>query len=157
MRKLNLLLSAAALLALSGLTGAGDDAKDKAIKKDRQLYDGAWRVVALDIDGNKWGEDDARKISVINKKDGTWTILMDGSEVAKGTSTIDPTKKPKTINFTPDMGLEAGKEYLGIYEIEAKKRRLCFAKPGTNRPTEFASAPGSDHFLVSFEREKADK
>ena len=81
-------------------------------------------------------------------KDGTWSILMDGTEIAKGTSTIDPTKKPKTINFTPDMGLEQGQEYLGIYEIEAKKRRLCFAKPGMNRPTEFASAPGSDHFLV---------
>ncbi len=153
MRVFSLTLVTGVLLA-GGLLGAGGDAKEKAIAKDRELYEGTWRATELVIDGSKWAEEDARKVSVINKKDGTWVILMDGSEVAKGTSNIDPTKKPKSINFTPDQGLEVGKEYLGIYEIEAKKRRLCFAKPGENRPTEFSSMPGSDHILVSFEREK---
>src|SRR5437762_3231241 len=111
-------LSVVAVLVLTS-AWAGDNAKDKAIKKDRQAYVGTWRVVALENNGNKSNEDDAKKITVVNGADGTWSIQVSGNEIASGTSMIDPTKKPKTINFTPTVGLEAGKEYLGIYEIDA--------------------------------------
>jgi uncharacterized protein (TIGR03067 family) len=144
------------LVAISCLLAAGDDAKEKAIEKDRQLYKGTWRVVALEVNGNKSSGDDTKKISVVNETDGTWSICVDGNEIARGKSTIDPTKKLKTINFTPSVGLEAGREYLGIYEIAVKTRKLCFAPPGRDRPAEFSSAPGSEHFLVSFEREKTE-
>src|SRR5262249_3323174 len=119
MRKFYLLFTLGALAVTSAV--AGDTAKDKAIKKDRELYVGKWTVVALEINGNKSNEEDARKITVVNGVDGTWSIQVSGNDIANGTSTIDPTKKPKTINFTPTVGLEAGKEYLGIYEIGAKK------------------------------------
>jgi uncharacterized protein (TIGR03067 family) len=145
-----------AFIVASGLGAAGDDAKEKAIKKDRQQYKGTWRVLSLEVNGNKSNEDDAKKITVINHVDGTWSIHVDGTEIAKGTSKIDPTKKPKTIDFTPTMGLETGREYLGIYELGAKTRKLCFAPPGRDRPAEFSSMPGSEHFLVSFEREKSE-
>src|SRR5438105_11472871 len=96
----------AAFFLTSGL--AGDSAKEKAIKRDRQLYMGKWRVVALEINGNKSSEDDAKRITVVNGADGTWSVQVGDNEIAKGTSKIDPTKKPKTIDFTPSVGLEAG-------------------------------------------------
>jgi uncharacterized protein (TIGR03067 family) len=81
-----------------------DDAKDEAIKKDRKQIEGTWRIVALEVNGNKASDDDAKKLSVVNGSDGTWTLLSEGNEISKGTSTFDPTKKPKSIDFTPTEG-----------------------------------------------------
>jgi uncharacterized protein (TIGR03067 family) len=132
-----------------------DDTKDEAIKKDRKQIEGKWRIVALEVNGNKANDDDAKKLSVVNGSDGTWTLLSEGKEISKGTSTFDPTKKPKSIDFTPTEGEGKGNQYLGIYELGETTRKMCFAPPGKERPTEFTSAPGSEIVLVTFEREKA--
>jgi uncharacterized protein (TIGR03067 family) len=140
-----------ALLAVAALA-IGDDAKDEAIKKDRKLIEGTWRVVALEMDGNKSSDEDAKKITVVNSPDGTWTLFSDGKEVGKGTNSFDPTKKPKTIDFTQTEGEGKGNSFLGIYELGENTRKLCFAPPGKDRPREFISMPGTDHILVTFER-----
>ena len=82
-------------------------------------------------------------------------MFSDGKEIGKGTNSFDPTKKPKTIDFTPTEGEGKGSLYLGIYELGENARKLCFAPPGKDRLTEFISMPGSEHILVTFEREKA--
>lgn len=143
------------LLAITASAAGADDAKDEAIKKDRKQIEGTWRAVALDVDGNKASDEDAKKITVVNGPDGTWTLFSEGKEVGKGTNSFDPTKKPKTIDFTPTEGEGKGNLYLGIYELGENTRKLCFAPPGKDRPTDFISMPGSEHILVTFEREKA--
>lgn len=132
-----------------------DEAKDEAIKKDRKHIEGTWRVVTLEVNGNKAMEADAKKLSVVNGSDGTWALYSEGREISKGTSTFDPTKKPKTIDFTPTEGEGKGNKYLGVYELGEKTRKMCFGPPGKERPTEFASTLGSEIILVTFEREKA--
>jgi len=131
------------------------DGQDAAIKKDRKQIDGTWRVVALEVDGNKVAEDVAKKLTVVNGSDGTWSLRSGDEEANKGTSTSDPTKKPQTIDFTITEGNGKGDQCLGIYELGEKTRKLCFPTTGKERPTEFSSAPGSGHILVTFEREKA--
>ena len=148
------LIVVGALLTAIGANASADNAKDEAIRKDRKLIEGTWRVVALEVNGNKARKDDAKKLSVVNGSDGTWSLLSEGKQISKGTSTIDPLKKPRTIDFTPTEGEGKGKEYLGIYELGETTRKLCFAPPGKERPTEFSSVPGSEHILVTFEREK---
>lgn len=143
----------ALLVAITAIASA-DDAKDEAIKKDRKMIEGQWRIVALEVNGNKSSDEDAKKFSVVNGPDGTWTILSEGKEVAKGTNSFDPTKKPKTIDFTITEGGGKGNVHLGIYELGEKARKLCFAPPGKDRPSEFTSTPGSEHILVMFEGEK---
>lgn len=145
---------AIALLVAITPTATADDAKEEAIKKDRKLIEGTWRIVALEVNGAKSSDEDARKLSVVNGPDGTWTILSEGKEVAKGTNTFDPTKKPKTIDFTITEGGGKGNVHFGIYELGEKSRKLCFSPPGKDRPTEFTSPPGSECILVTFEREK---
>lgn len=140
-------------LAASILT-AGDDAKEQAIKKDRKAMEGTWRAVSLEVNGNKSAENDARKIVVINHADGTWTLKVDDKEISKGTNKIDPTKKPKMIDFSPTEGEGKGKQFLGIYEQGKKSRKLCFVESGKDRPTEFSSPVGSERIFVVFEREK---
>ena len=144
-----------ALLTAIGAIASADDAKDEAIKKDRKQIEGTWRVVALEVNGNKAMEEDAKKLMVVNGTDGTWSLHSEGNEVSKGTSTIDPMKKPKTIDFTPTEGEGKGKLHLGIYELGENTRKMCFAPAGKERPSELSSKPGSEHILVTFAREKA--
>jgi len=145
-----------ALLMATGTIAFGEDAEDEAIEKDRKQIHGTWRAVDLRINGNKANDEDTKKFLVVNGSDGTWSLLSEGKEISKGTSTINPTKKPKTIDFTPTEGAGKGSQYLGIYELGKKSRKLCFAPPGKGRPTEFSSKPDSESVLVAFEREQAN-
>lgn len=142
------------LLTVIATIAPADDATDEAVKKDRKQIEGTWRAIALVVDGNTVMEEDARKLIVINGSDGTWSLRSEGKDISKGTSTIDPTKKPKTIDFLATEGEGKDNAYLGIYEIGENTRKLCFAPTGKARPIEFSSTPGSEHVLITFEREK---
>jgi uncharacterized protein (TIGR03067 family) len=144
--------SSLVLAVTAALTAA--DAKDEAIKKDRKKYEGTWQVVALEVDGNKANEEDAKKITVINEADGKWAIEVEGKVVARGTSEIDPTKKPKTVDLTMTEGDDKGKTFLGIYEFGDDTRKVCLAQAGKDRPTEFAVPAGSGHILAVLKRVK---
>ena len=144
-----------ALAAAVTLTPSfADDTKEQAIAKDRQQIAGTWRIVGLEVNGNPVNPEDARKLTVVNGPDGTWRLLSNGQEIAKGTNQFDPTQRPKTIDFKTTEGAGQGQVYQGIYELGENTRRLCFASPGQPRPTEFASPAGSQQVLVRFEREK---
>ena len=148
-------LAAMTLLTAILAHAAAGDAKDSAIQKDRKQIAGTWKAVSVEVNGNKLSDDDARKIRVINKTDGTWILQSEEKEVCRGTSTIDPTKKPKALDFTITEGDGKDNMHLAIYELGDKTRRMCFAPPGKDRPTEFATVAGSEHILVVFEREKS--
>ena len=149
------LLTVGVMLTAIATHGTAEQTNDDLVKKDQKQIEGRWRVVALEVNGNKSTEEDAKKLTVINGSDGTWSLCSEGKEMLKGTSTIYPTQKPKIIDFTPTEGDQKGQVHLGIYIMGEKTRKLCFAPPGKARPTEFSSTPGSDQILVVFEREKA--
>jgi uncharacterized protein (TIGR03067 family) len=154
MRKLPFALVLVGLVPLLASMVVADDAKDEAITKDRKQIEGTWRVVSLEVNGNKATEQDAKKLTVVNGSDGTWSLRSEGTEISRGTSTFEPTKKPKSIDFTPTEGAGKDNQHLGIYELGEKTRKLCFAPPGKERPTDFSSPPGSGIILVTLEREK---
>jgi uncharacterized protein (TIGR03067 family) len=143
-----LFLAAAVPLAAAG------DAKEEAIKKDQMKYEGVWQVVSLEIDGNKTDEQDAKKITVVNEADGKWRLEVDGKVIARGTSEIDPTKKPKAIDLTGTEGDDKGKTVLGIYEIGDDERKVCYAKAGMERPDDFSAPAGSGRILAVLKRLK---
>ena len=133
---------------------AAGDAKDEAIKKDRKKYEGTWQVISLEVDGNQAAEENAQKITVTNEADGKWAIEVEGKVVARGTSEIDPTKKPKAVDLTVTEGENSGKTALGIYEFGDDTRKVCLAQPGQERPSEFAAPEGSGHVLAVLKRVK---
>ena len=51
-----------------------DDAKDEAINKDRKHIEGTWRIVPLEINGNKAQEEDARTFTVVNGSDAVMAL-----------------------------------------------------------------------------------
>lgn len=147
-------LTAAITLAGFGSLLAADDAKEEAIKKDRVKYFGEWSVVALEVDGNQVKEQDAKKFTVVNGADGTWSIAADGAIMVQGTSEIDPTKQPKTVDLTVTTGESKGETLLGIYEFGDDTRKVCFAQAGKERPAEFSSPAGSGRILALLKRIK---
>lgn len=150
MRKFVLLVVGLSTWIGVGLALAGDD----PIEKERKSYQGVWKVVSLESDGKEAPENDARKLTFINKADGSWIVQSEGKEISSGTSDIDPTKKPKTIDFMPTLGVGSGNEYVGIYELGKDTRQICFAEKAKGRPTEFAAPAGSGRILIKFERVK---
>jgi uncharacterized protein (TIGR03067 family) len=143
----------ALLFVVTGLAAADDD-KDKAIKEDRKQYEGTWQAVSLEVDGYQTAEDDAKKITVVNEADGKWSVVVGGKAVARGTSEIDPTKKPKAVDLTVTEGDGKGQTALGIYEFKGDTRKVCLAPAGKERPTEFSSTAGSGHILAVLKRVK---
>src|SRR5881392_2656150 len=117
MRRHALALGIGLLFVGFGSLPAAGDAKDEAIKKDRKKFEGTWQVVSLEVGGNKAGGEDARRITVINGAGGKWAIEAEGKVVARGTSVIDPTRKPKAVDLTVTEGKDKGKTVLGIYEF----------------------------------------
>jgi uncharacterized protein (TIGR03067 family) len=152
MRRHALFALGVGLLLVGGPLLAGGDAKDEAVKKDRKRYEGTWQVVSLEVDGNKAAEDDARKITVTNEADGKSAIEVEGKVVARGTSEIDPTKKPKEVDLTVTEGENSGKTALGVYRFGEDARTVCLAQPGKDRPTEFTAPAGSGHVLAVLKR-----
>ncbi len=150
-----LLVAGISLPAVEAVAVA-EDAKEEAILEDRKQIEGKWSIVSLVVDGNEVPDSEARKHTVINKADGTWSLRKEGEVISKGTSSIDPTKTPKTLDFTVTEGEGKGNQYLGIYALHKKTRKMCFALPAQERPSELTSMPGSKLVCVKFERQKTD-
>lgn len=144
----------AAGLAAGGFSRASEPAAPTtAVEIDRQALRGNWRIIGLHVDGQRPPDEEARRFTVVNAGDGTWTLLRDGAEFIRGTSTIDPAASPKAIDFTAtDPGGER-QDYQGIYEPGDPVRRLCFARPGRPRPVAFTSTADDEQLLIVFERE----
>ena len=136
-------------IAISATT-AGDD----AVTKDRKQIEGTWQVTAMEVNGNPVADEAVKKLTVVNGSDGTWAIRSDGKEFSSGTSNFEPMNKPKTLEFMPNVGVWSGNTLHGIYELGKNTRKMCFAPPGKERPTEFSSMPGSGHILITLERVK---
>ena len=119
-------------MALGFLVVASAYAQDK---KDDKL-DGKWLVVSVERDGKA---DDALKGGVRVIAGDKYTLSDKNGKATPGTFKIDASKKPKTIDMMPAEGQYKGKTLLGIYEVDGQSLKICFAEPGKDRPTEFAS------------------
>ena len=63
-------------------------------------------------------------------KNDTVTISLGDTVIAESASKIDPTQKPKTMDFTSTKGEDKGKTSLAIYEFDGDTLKICFADEG---------------------------
>jgi uncharacterized protein (TIGR03067 family) len=87
------------------------------------------------------------------KEDET-TVTVGGLLIMKAKFTIDPSRKPKTIDYQMIDGQTKGKKQLGIYQIEGDTVKFCFGSPGSERPPDFTSKPGDGRTLSVWKRKK---
>lgn len=143
----------AAPLSRQVVQGAGPTAAATAVEADRQALRGNWRIIELHVDGQRSADEEARRLTVVNAGDGSWTLLRDGAEFVRGTSTIDPVATPKAIDFIATDPNGERQEYQGIYEPGDPIRRICFGRPGRPRPVAFTSTADDEQLLIVFQRE----
>lgn len=128
---------------------------DEAIKADRALLAGEWRVVSIEANGNTNSDAGMARVTIVNGLDGTWSLLSNGKTIAEGTSTIDPTTKPKSIALKGLRGSienARGRNYRGIYEVHETTRRICFVPADKPLPESFVGDRDTGQILVTFER-----
>lgn len=141
------LLIALATLTLSSLCAADSE----AIKKDLTQLQGEWSMVSGSADGQPMPEQMRKQMKRVCKGDGL-TVMMGDQIFLTAKITVDPSKKPKAMDYEMTGGVTKGKKQLGIYELEGDTFKSCFAKPGAERPTEFK--PGEGRTLSVWKRDK---
>jgi uncharacterized protein (TIGR03067 family) len=137
----------------SGVALAVD--KEEAITADRALLAGEWRVVSIEANGNTNADPVVARVTILNGLDGKWTLLANGQAIAEGTSEIDPTSSPKTIELKSrrsSVENARGTHYRGIYEVHETTRRICFVPADKPLPESFAGGSETGQILVTFER-----
>jgi uncharacterized protein (TIGR03067 family) len=149
-----LLAMAFAGMVYAPVMGQDGEKKLDSIRKDQAAIKGKWKVTHLVDDGKESHDHDIQKVFMINGDDGSWSLVADGKLIAKGPSAINPTAKPKTIDFhiVEDNGKRV--DFQGIYELGATKRKLCFAPKDKGRPKSFEAPKGTGNILVEFEKVK---
>lgn len=135
MKRLSLLTLASLTLLLASA------ADDEAVKKDLAQLQGEWAMVSGSADGQSMSEDMRKQMKRVCKGD-ELTVTMGEQVFLKAKITIDPTRKPKTIDYDMTEGFSKGKKQLGIYELNGDTFKACFNSPGAERPTEFKSGEG---------------
>ncbi|MBI3412268.1 MAG: TIGR03067 domain-containing protein [Planctomycetes bacterium] len=138
-----------AMFCVLFLAGA-QDAQDSA-KKEMALLEGDWSMLSGEINGEALPEELRTEMRRVAKY-GETTVTMSGRVYLKAKFTIDPTKKPKAIDYTFTEGPTKGKTQFGIYEIDGDKVKFCFSAPGKDRPTEFTAKEGSERTLSVWKR-----
>jgi uncharacterized protein (TIGR03067 family) len=129
-----------------------DEPKNEAVKQEYARFDGTWKFESVEFEGKTMPIQNFSGMTLVLKGD-RWTLVQ-GSQKASGTYTVDPDKKPKQLDTVWTEGMEKGQKQLGIYELTDDTYKVCMGMPGKPRPTEFVSKPGSGHFLEVLKRVK---
>ena len=144
-----LLLKLSVVLALVlafSLAADGGDAKDG------DNLQGTWLPSTAEL-GGKMFPDEVRKSIKLEVKGDRYTVTV-GTQPDRGTCKLDPSTKPKALDITGTDGPNKGRTILAIYERVGDTLRVCYDLSGKSRPTEFKTKPGTQLFLVTYQREK---
>ncbi len=142
------------ILSVSFLLVAGDGSKDDPAKKDSEALQGTWMAVVLERNGQKAPERVVKNFKVVFKDDKM--IVNPGSDNRTSTFSLDPSKKPKWMDNTPEQGPAKGKTLPAIYELDGDNLKICFDNEGVSdrRPSDFKTTPRSGLALFVLKREK---
>jgi len=144
----------ALLIGIAAVTVSSAGAQEnEAVNKDLAQLQGEWSMVSGFADGQPMPDLLLKQMKRVCRGDEA-TVTMAGQIYIKAKVTIDPSKKPKTIDYQMTDGFTKGKKQLGIYEVDGESFKSCFGKPGAERPADFTSKPGDGRTLSVWKCEK---
>jgi uncharacterized protein (TIGR03067 family) len=136
-----------------GLLSTAAAQKEGADKKELEKFQGKWAAVSVTTDGKALEEAEIKDHFMAFKGEKA-TFLYKDKERGTGSLKVDPSKSPAHIDFTYEDGPAKGTTLKGIYKFEGDTLAVCYGGFGKDRPTEFASKPGSGTILVVQKRAK---
>jgi uncharacterized protein (TIGR03067 family) len=154
-------LLSALLLVISAIVVSQARAKDAApapspAEKDLAALQGEWSMVSGMADGFPIPDEMLPNSKRVCKGDEV-TATVGGELVLRAKIKLDPTSKPKTIDYDVLEGPTKGQKHLGIYELDGDTFKSCFATPGEKRPTDFQSKSGDQRTSTVWKRKPAAK
>jgi uncharacterized protein (TIGR03067 family) len=139
-------------LAFAAFTPIRADEADQ-IKKDMAGLQGEWSMVSASADGQSMPDEMMKQMKRVCVGDEA-TTTMGGQVFLKAKITIDPLKKPKTIDYQMTGGFTKGEKQFGIYELDGDTFKSCFGAPGAQRPADFTTKPGDQRTLSVWKRQR---
>jgi uncharacterized protein (TIGR03067 family) len=139
-------------ITLTLAPGGGDITE--LIKKDRAALQGTWKVVASEDNGEKVPADDLKGLFLSFNGDAI-AIKEGGKAEERFSFLLNPTKKPKEMDLTIQVGAKKGQTDRAIYQFDGDYLRICIQSNKDNaRPTDFVSRAGSNRWLVVLQKTK---
>ena len=136
------------VLMTAFLLGGGDPTKT-----DLDKLQGNWVMVSMETEGHEVEAEDIKDNRAVYEQN--HLTLKTGDRVRRrGIVTLDPGRKPKAINTWDQDGPYDDQTVPGIYELEGDTLKLCFARPGQERPKEFTTKSGTAFLLCVYKRQK---
>jgi uncharacterized protein (TIGR03067 family) len=113
--------------------------------------DGEWEIESVVVDGTKRPAVAPAEERVVIR-DGKWAVKSGEKVLDKGSFTIDPTKRPMSM----DISRDDGGTLLAIVEIDDGSYKVCMTAPGKDvaRPTKFTAEKDSGYALATYKRIK---
>jgi uncharacterized protein (TIGR03067 family) len=122
-------------------------------KSDLDKLQGTWLLVAMESDGHEVEAEDFKDWKAVYE--GNRVTLWSGERVRRrGIVTLDSSRKPKAINTWDQDGPYEDQTVPGIYEIDGETLKVCFARPGQERPKEFTTNAGTGFVSCVYKRQK---
>jgi len=145
-------------ISLAGRTGAAlaGPPDDAAAKEELAKFQGTWRVVEVEENGERASADKLREWdATVEIKGDKHTLKARGVSLGAVTIKIDPTTAPKRYDmFVLPAARDKDKDTQGIYELDGDTWKFCEDKSGKGRPTRFSGAAGTGWVLVVMKRDK---
>jgi uncharacterized protein (TIGR03067 family) len=110
-------------------------------ERERQKLDGLWHASAVEEQGKPESLETHEYMH-------RYTFTLD---VAASRGAIDLTPRYREFDGM-QIGIEDGSRCGGIYAVEGNRLKLCLNMKGAQRPSKFATEPGSGLVLYNFER-----
>jgi uncharacterized protein (TIGR03067 family) len=136
-----------------GSAGAAPVPKEDPAKAELTKLNGTWEVVSYVRAGVEVDPDELEKRVTFKNGEYTWG---NGDEPDGKIVTIDPSKKPKEVDYTPNDGPNKDKKQRAIYQLDGDTFTDCFdgENPDAERPKEFKSTKENGLTLVKYKRVK---
>ena len=139
------------LVALAaGILLATESGNEQATQESKRL-EAFWTVTSVLRDRNELPAERLKDLQIVFR-DGNFSFKQGDKTLATGTFRLDPAKTPHAIDLTTIEGDGNKKTTFAIYELADDVLRICGAKPGEERPSEFAAMDGSGHTLTTCQR-----
>ena len=128
---------------------AGTSSQSPAAQRDYTRLTGTWELTRGVVNGKSVPANVALNTILITDRNTFRFPKQSGIGThPAGHFTVNPNTTPKQVDSIAEGGPNAGQLSRGIYEIiDPTHKRACWGPPGSPRPTEFTSTPGSHRIL----------